>query len=738
VTFAYTLPWWAIVLVAAAILGLAITAYLRSSVVLSPRERLPLILLRALTLSAVVLMLMRPVAPLPPAAGEQGVVAVLVDTSRSMSLADGRSSRLATAITAARERILPDLAKGFSVETYSLGERLARAELEQMSASDRVSNLATAIRDIRDRYRDRSLASIVLLSDGGETGDVPAQAGSPMPGASVVAVGIGSAAVTADREIRSVTTGPSAFDASLVEITATLVGHGATGPASVRLTQGGHVIELRDVVLPGDGTPVQAVFTVPQDRALAAVFHIEVAPATGEFTTANNAADVLVAPPGRPRRVLILEGLPGYEHAFLKRAWRDDPSLEVDAVVRKGQNERGQNTFYVQANPSRTAALGGGFPVTREALFAYDVIVFAGAPFDALTRDQLGLVADFVSDRGGGVLVVDAEALLAASFTGSPIEAVLPLDPTDRRTGVVQTALESSADRLRVTLTPEGARHPIMRIAGNPNENAQRWAAMPALAGATIVGSPRPGATVLAMTETASGTPVPLIAVQRYGSGRAMIFTGEASWRWKMRLPAADHSFETFWRQSVRWLAGASADPVELTAPLAIAPGGRAVAELRARDEAFVPVPDASVQVTLHSPDGSTRELPVVRDATRSGSYRAEWLVDRPGVFRLSAAAHRGSTTLGTADAYTLGGGIDAEFSDPRLNRAVLERLSSATGGTYLPVADVDRVGAAIRAGKPVPVTREYRDLWHTGWSLLIVIGLLAAEWLLRRRLGLR
>jgi uncharacterized membrane protein len=738
VTFAYPLPWWAIVLVAAAILGLAISAYLRSSVVLSPAERLPLILLRALTLATVVVMLMRPVAPLPPAAGAQGIVAVLVDTSRSMSLNEGRSSRFAAAVMAARERILPDLARGFAVDTYSIGERVARADLDHMSASDRASNLTAAVREIRDRYRDRSLVGIVLLSDGGETGDAAVQAKLPTRGPPVVTVGVGPSDVHADREIRSVTTGPSAFDASLVEITATLVGHGVTGPASVRLTQDGRVIELRDVVLPGDGTPVQAVFTVPQDRALAAVCRLEVAPAPGELTTANNAADVLVAPPARPRRLLIVEGLPGFEHAFLKRAWRDDPSLEVDAVVRKGQNEHGQSTFYVQADPARTAALGAGFPVTREALFAYDVIVFAGAPFDALTRDQLGLVADFVSNRGGGVLVVDAAALLAASFSGSPLQAVLPLDPTDRRAGIVQTALESAVDRLRVTLTPEGARHPIMRIAANPADIAQRWAAMPALAGATVVGAPRPGATVLAMTETASGTPVPLVAVQRYGGGRAMIFTGEASWHWKMRLPAADHSFETFWRQAVRWLAGGSADPVELTAPFAVAPGGRAVAEIRARDEAFEPVPDASIQVTLHAPDGSTRELPVARDTARPGSFRAEWLADRPGVFRVSAAAHRGSTTLGTAETYVLGGGIDAEFSDPRLNRAVLERLSTTSGGRYLSLADVDRVGAAIRAGKPAPVTREYRDLWHTGWSFLIVIGLLAAEWLLRRRLGLR
>ena len=31
----------------------------------------------------------------------------------------------------------------------------------------------------------------------------------------------------------------------------------------------------------------------------------------------------------------------------------------------------------------------------------------------------------------------------------------------------------------------------------------------------------------------------------------------------------------------------------------------------------------------------------------------------------------------------------------------------------------------------------ELRDLWHNGWSLLAIVGLLAVEWVARRRVGL-
>jgi hypothetical protein len=31
----------------------------------------------------------------------------------------------------------------------------------------------------------------------------------------------------------------------------------------------------------------------------------------------------------------------------------------------------------------------------------------------------------------------------------------------------------------------------------------------------------------------------------------------------------------------------------------------------------------------------------------------------------------------------------------------------------------------------------EMRDIWHNGFSLALIVGLLAAEWLVRRRVGL-
>ncbi len=104
-----------------------------------------------------------------------------------------------------------------------------------------------------------------------------------------------------------------------------------------------------------------------------------------------------------------------------------------------------------------------------------------------------------------------------------------------------------------------------MRIGATPDEMAKRWNAVPALAGAATLGAPRPGAQVLALIRADDGAR-PLVAVQRFGQGRSMVFTGEASWRWRMRMPSTDRTYELFWRQAARWLSAASPNPVAIAA----------------------------------------------------------------------------------------------------------------------------------------------------------------------------
>lgn len=736
-SFAHPLPLWAFAAVIALAAWLAVTAYARARTRLTSRQRATLTGLRFLALIGIVMFLMQPVRLLPSSASPGRIVALVIDTSRSMNLRDtGARTRLDEAAAVAVRDVAPRLRSTFRVDTWSAGDQVVTASLDRLAATGHRTDLEGAIRQIEERYRGRDLAGIVLVSDGGETrtDTRAAHAASSVP---IVTVGVGASDIKRDREIRSVTVGPSALDASLVDITATIVSHGEPHRGRVRLLRGGRVIVTRDLDLPPNGAPVPQVFQVPADRAGAAVYRVEIDEAEGELTTGNNRADVLVRAPGRARRVLMLEGAPGFEHTFLKRAWQLDPSLEVDAVVRKGRNEQGSETYYVQAAAARTAPLTHGFPATREALFAYDAIVLANVSVDSLTREQLALLTDFVGTRGGGLLVVGQQSF-GRGITGTPLEPVLPVEVGARSSGVLRAANRASSERLKPALTDDGAIHPVMRIAADLEAVRKRWEALPALADAAPLGTPRPGAAVLAITTTGTGATVPLVAVQRYGRGRSMIFGGEASWRWRMMRPANDDAYDVFWRQAIRWLGGETPEPIAVTSDEMVPVGAPSAVDVAVRTPAFEPLPGASAEVTVVAPNGEEHVVPV-RAGEDPSKLSATFTPSDPGVYRVRAAVRgAGEGTARSAEQLVLAGGMDPELIDPRLNEAVLRRLADASGGQYATVATA---GAALdafaraRAHTPPP---QVRDLWHNAWSFLVIVLLLSIEWMSRRQWGLR
>jgi hypothetical protein len=241
---------------------------------------------------------------------------------------------------------------------------------------------------------------------------------------------------------------------------------------------------------------------------------------------------------------------------------------------------------------------------------------------------------------------------------------------------------------------------------------------------------------VLAMSASPNAGTVPLVAVQRYGRGRSMVFSGEASWRWRMLRPSTDRSYEFFWRQAVRWLASDASDPVALTVSENPAVGDAVSIQLEARDAAFAPVADAQVEATLTPPGGEPGPL-ALRPAG-AGEHTASVVAETPGLYRVRAEARRGAVLLGAAEQWFQVGGNDPEFADPRLNEAFLRRLARRSGGQYVPAADIDRVLAAVTSAVPQNAEPERRDLWHSPWTFVLVIGLLAAEWGLRRLWGMR
>ena len=491
--FAYPLPWWGSILVLAGIALGAYGAYTRTAVTLAPARRYALAGLRAITLLLLVVFLLRPMRLVPSTTLRRPLVAVLVDVSRSMSLADaGGKRRIEAASDLLTRQLLPAVASRFQADVLTFGESLAPGSLAKFAATARRSDLGEALQATRERYRGRSLAGIVVLSDGGDTNWHEAASAVGSGSIPIFPIGIGDPQPHRDREVLAVTAGDANVENALVDLSVSAVSYGyGTAPMQLRVLANGQPIDTRQVTPPSDGSPIQEAFLVAPDRTSPTLFTVEIPEDSGEAVTENNRRSVLVSPPGRPRRLLFVEGAPGFEHSFIKRAWAKDSSIEFDAVVRKGQNAQAQDTFYLQAPPARGIALLSGFPKDRRSLYAYDALVLGNLEGDFLSREQLTQASDFVAERGGGLLVFGALSFARGGFMGTALEEALPLELSDRRGGLTRTSLQQGDDgagAYKLTLTREGELHPMMRLGLDREETIQRWSAAPPLAAIAMLG----------------------------------------------------------------------------------------------------------------------------------------------------------------------------------------------------------------------------------------------------------
>ena len=286
----------------------------------------------------------------------------------------------------------------------------------------------------------------------------------------------------------------------------------------------------------------------------------------------------------------------------------------------------------------------------------------------------------------------------------------------------------------------EGIHHPLLRFGSTPEENRAIWDSLPELIGYNRVGGVKPGAAVLAVdpgVDVLEGSNV-LLAVQRYGRGRSMAFTGFSTWRWQMHLPSEDQSHERFWRQMIRWIALYAPGRVAVATDKTNYGGHESVIiESRVFDRDYEPVDGATVWAHVTGPAGQPRAVQLERALGNEGMYRAEYRPELGGVHKVEVSVRseeeaplRDQTGFTVAPSAT-------EFTNAGLHAEDLARLAESTGGAYLPLSEAGQLTEMIRPVEDSATSTRERDLRDTPFLFAAILFFLGTEWFLRRQKGL-
>lgn len=733
-------PWPVLTLVLA---GLAVAAvvgysYLRPRGRAGALDRGLMAALRTSALGVIVFCLLQPTLVLRAVVPQRNFVGVLIDDSHSMTLPDADGKPRSTFVAdqlKADGALMKALSDRFAVRTYSFSSKTGRVtDPATLTYQGTKTDLAAALDVVRQDLSSVPLSGIVVVSDGGDNaGRVLQESLVPLQAASipVFTVGVGAESLAPDLQVDRVQAPASVLLGSAVIADVVVSQRGFSGKTvTLRVADETRILTEQQITLGKDGEPVVTRVRFTADQAGPRRVTFSVPPAAGERVPGNNSRDLLMNVRDDRKKVLYFEGEPRFEVKFMRRAVEGDDNLQLVVLQRTAPDK------FLRLDVDGAEELQGGFPKTRDELFRYQGLILGSIEAGFFTHDQLLMIHDFVSQRGGGLLVLGGRhALAEGGYAGTPVEEVLPV-VLGKPQGDPPTAVE-----VKVAPTPAGAFHPATQIADPGETPSAVWDRLPPLTTLNPVQQTKAGATTLLTGSPTGGGPSHVVlAWQRFGRGKAFALPVQDTWLWQMHadVPLEDQSHERFWKQLLRGLVDGVGDPVSISLDKERAePGEPIKVSARVRDSTYIELNDAQVTARLISPSGAARDVRLEWSVEDDGLYSASFVPDEEGSWTVDVGAERAGTLVGRDEGWVRVGASDAEYFDAAQRRPLLERIAEETGGHAYTAANVAQLPEDLQyAGGGVTQVEE-RDLWDMPLLFLMLIGFIGGEWALRRRRGL-
>jgi len=642
---------------------------------------------------------------------------------------------------------------GGRAETVS-GEALAGKPPESLDIdrTDLSAPLASGLGD-----QDSPVTAIVVLSDGRQTESTDPLVAATRLGEQAIpvyTVPIGSTRLPRDLSISTVDAPGTVFGKDTLRLTAVVrTGGFLNRPVAVSL-------------FPAD-TPQQAVVQTitPTDDSTEVTFEwtanrlgrqrlvVRAEPHPDEIRDDNNQKDVLVNVVDDVARVLLIDGEARWEFRFIDNALTRDERVQVDQIV------FAQPFLGVRDKPffsNRFEIPDGDDALGRSALADADLVVVGDASPESLDESAWRLLEKFVSEAGGTLVMVAGKRDLPAAYRFESFESLIPVD------GLVP--LEFTDDGARaaptrrgfgIALSPEGQREPMLQFHLDATENRRIWDALP---GHTwgLVGTPRPGSTVLAQPSfRGRPTRIPdeehqaLFVHHFHGLGQVLWLGIDSTWRWRHRTGDAYH--HRFWGQLARWAARNKAvsgnTSVRLGVETAEVTAGEAVAvTVHWRPDVLERIGDLTAQAEFHPArsEGETTAgspLAVARLKAVDGRpllWRGQATGLPPGDYQIRLAVSDPSidTSGVTADVF-VHPPTSGELNNLAADHVRLAELATASGGQIVRLEQLGSL-AELLVG-----TRSHRKLtedvliWNHWTVLVAFFVLMTAEWVVRKVHGL-
>ena len=360
-----------------------------------------------------------------------------------------------------------------------------------------------------------------------------------------------------------------------------------------------------------------------------------------------------------------------------------------------------------------------------------DAFIIGDVPADAIGEERLEAIRRCCVRSGAGLIMTGGfQNFGAGGYQNHRISELFPVEMAE--------TFEQLTGEVSMHPTDTGLRHSVMQIAP-PNLNKDRWKDLPPLNGATLL-KPLELALVQVLATTENGTP--LLVAHETGKSRVMAFAGDSTWQWYVQRGWGATAFQRFWRQTIFWLTKKEQDsdgPVWVSAePRDLMPGQHVDLSFGARDSQGLQIVDAEYEITVTKPDGTIQSVLASRDGTVGVAQFSE--ADQPGDYSVRVEATLNGQHHGWDETRFLVNARDPELDNPSADPEMMRELANASGGSFLTSAELlERLNQWATEGLPGHQLDRIKrlNLWDNWYLLLLFVGLMTFEWVLRKKNGL-
>src|SRR5215470_7126180 len=473
------------------IIAAAAGAYFAYRSVSRDKYSVGLVALRALTFTLLAFIFLRPVLNISSVLPQESYLAVVVDNSESMKIKDdgqvARSEQLQKQFETTN--FFKRLGEKFKIRMYRFDATAERIDSpNQMNFVGKRTRLESATDLLQQELGTVPLSGVVLITDGGDnaskqwTESLAKLEARKIP---FYTVGVGSETVIRDAEVVKVSAPRATLKESTAVVDVSYRNHGFKGrKATLYVRENTVLLKSEQVTLPADGEIGETTLDLPVKNEGTRLFSFTLETPEDRIPE-NNTLDALVEIKNDHPQILYIEGEPRWEFRYIRRALQDDPNIRLVTLLRSSQNK-----FYRQGL-DKEETLAEGFPKKKEELFAYKGLIFGSIESTFFNQDQLKMVVDFVSNRGGGFLMLGGRnSFSGGRYENSPIADILPVQlSAGDRTPII--------GKLKMAVTDYGRTHPLMRLSPDPTVNTKQWSGFPPLNRFKQTLQPKVGSIVL-------------------------------------------------------------------------------------------------------------------------------------------------------------------------------------------------------------------------------------------------